>query len=410
VLEGNIRQGASRTASLARILIRIPVPRAAPFASRRHLSSSRMTTPRTSAPAPQSVVGTINVLLRRRYLVVGFALLSGTLAAALDLARERTWISESLFMPQAKRSQSAALSGIAAQIGINIPGDQGVLSPAFVVDLIHSRAILAPAVASSYRPTGSATAKPLADVLRVRDGPPAVRRIRAERQLDRMIGTSAATKTGIVTLDVRAKDPAIAQQLNARILALVDSANQETRRSQASSERRFTEQRTIEARTELRAAENRLEQFLQANREYRNSPELSFQQDRLARDVSMRQQVYTTLSQALEQARIEEVRDTPVLSVLQAPEVPVIPEPRGLVASVITATLLGAFVGAILALIGEQLARRPRAEDPTDEFRRLVAETVGDLRGPWRRRPRPSAAVVARTDNVDERLRDEAVS
>src|SRR3712207_7894583 len=52
----------------------------------------------------------------------------------------------------------------------------------------------------------------------------------------------------------------------------------------------------------------------QRNRDYRNSPELTFQQERLSREVSRVQQLYGRLSEAYEQAKIEEVRDTPVRS------------------------------------------------------------------------------------------------
>jgi uncharacterized protein involved in exopolysaccharide biosynthesis len=54
-----------------------------------------------------------------------------------------------------------------------------------------------------------------------------------------------------------------------------------------------------------------MQAFLQANRQWANSPDLTFQHDRLERDIALRQQVYTTLVQSFEQARISEVRDTP---------------------------------------------------------------------------------------------------
>lgn len=46
-----------------------------------------------------------------------------------------------------------------------------------------------------------------------------------------------------------------------------------------------------------------------AQRAQDDSPEIRFAEE-LQRDVSMRQQVYTTLAQAMEEARIEEVRET----------------------------------------------------------------------------------------------------
>src|SRR2546428_650042 len=98
-------------------------------------------------------------------------------------------------------------------------------------------------------------------------------------------------------------------------LALVNTFNLERRQSRAAQEKRFVETRRTEARDELQVAEDRLKSFLERNRDYRNSPQLVFDQERLAREVALRQQLLTSLSQAYEQARIDEVRDTPVITV-----------------------------------------------------------------------------------------------
>ena len=70
-------------------------------------------------------------------------------------------------------------------------------------------------------------------------------------------------------------------------------------------------------------------------------PELNFQQERLQRQVQLQQQLYTTLSQSFEQAKIEEVRDTPVITVVEPPEAPVRPDPRGLVRNAFLTIILG---------------------------------------------------------------------
>ena len=100
---------------------------------------------------------------------------------------------------------------------------------------------------------------------------------------------------------------------------------------------------------DLRESEDKLQTFLQRNRDYRNSPQLSFEQERLAREIAMRQQVFTSVVQAFEQARTEEVRDTPVLNIIDAPEVPSMPNGRGVVRLSILAALTGLLVGILLA-------------------------------------------------------------
>ena len=106
-----------------------------------------------------------------------------------------------------------------------------------------------------------------------------------------------------------------------------------------------------------------MQAFLQANRQWENSPDLTFQHDRLERDISLRQQVYTTLVQSFEQARITEVRDTPVITVLQAPFFPPGPDDARMLLVIALGIVLGGMLGVILAFVVEAM-KRPAPGDP----------------------------------------------
>jgi uncharacterized protein involved in exopolysaccharide biosynthesis len=195
----------------------------------------------------------------------------------------------------------------------------------------------------------------LVQLLAIRGSTPMRQRDGAILRVSRLTSALPTLRTGVVSLRVTMPDPRLAADVNRRILELLDRWNLESRQSQAAAERRFTEQRMTEAGQELRQVENRLQEFLQRNRDYQNSPQLSFEHDRLAREIAMRQQVYTTLAQAFEQARIDEVRDTPVLSVIDAPEAPAIPDGRGVVSSAVLGAALGILLGILLVLAKEQV-------------------------------------------------------
>jgi uncharacterized protein involved in exopolysaccharide biosynthesis len=130
----------------------------------------------------------------------------------------------------------------------------------------------------------------------------------------------------------------------------VDSFNLKSRQSQASQERRFTEQRLTQAQADKRQAEDELQAFLQRNRDFRSSPQLSFAYDRLADNVSLRQQLYTTLAQSYEQARIEEVRDTPVITIVEPPMLPARPDPRPFGRAIAVCVLLALVVARFTAV------------------------------------------------------------
>jgi uncharacterized protein involved in exopolysaccharide biosynthesis len=123
---------------------------------------------------------------------------------------------------------------------------------------------------------------------------------------------------------------------------------------------------------------------MQRNRDYRNSPELSFQQDRLSRAVSMEQQVYNSLAEAYEQAKLEEVRDTPVLTVVEAPMPPVRPDSRGVIKKGLAGLLVGGVIGVLMAFLREAAARLNSQSQPeVGEFRRLALGLRNDLKRPW---------------------------
>ncbi|HEY7637570.1 MAG TPA: Wzz/FepE/Etk N-terminal domain-containing protein [Gemmatimonadales bacterium] len=335
-----------------------------------------------------SFLAIANVLLRYRRLVIGAALLVFALVVGITLVLPRSYTSRSSFMPQT-RSQTGSLSGLAAQFGFTLPlsATDGGQSPAFYADLVKSRSILGGVVDSQFEYQGDQgpVKGTLVDFYKSKGKTPALRRDAAIRKLEDDVEATTVQKTGMVNLAVTVRQPALALEINQRLLDLINQFNLRTRQSQASQERRFTEQRLAEVRQDLRAAEDRLQQFLQRNRDIRNSPDLTFQADRLQREVTMQQQVFTTLAQAYEQAKIEEVRDTPVITVVERPEAPVRPDRRGLIGKGLLGLLLGLVIGAGLAFGKSFAANSDRlTTSEAAEFAVLRRQAAGELLRPWR--------------------------
>jgi len=125
---------------------------------------------------------------------------------------------------------------------------------------------------------------------------------------------------------------------------------------------------------------------MQYNQDFRSSSRLSVYQDQLQRDVNTRQAVYTTLAQAYETARIEEVRNTPVIMVVQHPRTPVLPEGRGLVLKVLLAFVVTAIAAALVGLTRDYFwGETEQAEAPAvQEFKAAVRDAVHDVKHPIR--------------------------
>ncbi|MFN8570900.1 MAG: Wzz/FepE/Etk N-terminal domain-containing protein [Gemmatimonadaceae bacterium] len=332
---------------------------------------------------PSPLYDVLTTLLRRRRLIMGCTMLAVIATGTVTLLQPRQYTSQASFIAE-QRSQSGALSGLAAQFGIAVPVSDVGRSPSFYSDLVKSRAIMRPVVLASYA-APNAVGKSLVDALRIEGDSPAIKEERAIRQLQKDLVATVSQKTGVISLQMTSRDAQLSKGVLDTLLSEVNRFNLEQRQSQAASERRFTELRLREVQGELRQAEDRATAFLERNRDYRNSPMLINQYERLSRDVSTRQEVYTTLSQAYEQARIEEVRDTPVITVLEQPQLPAHSDSRSALLKLLLSLVLGAVIGAGIALAMDGLRhQRTLGPDRDDELSALGREALADLRRPWR--------------------------
>jgi uncharacterized protein involved in exopolysaccharide biosynthesis len=307
-----------------------------------------------------SMLAFIALLSHRWKTIAGITVLATAIGFAAAVLPRQTFTSVASFMPQERR-QVSQLSGLAAQFGLAVPNGESGFSATVYSDLVKSDAVLGTVAVARYRTAGGDSAT-LLDVLRTPRASTQVRRARAIKDLQRLVAASASARTGVVTISATLTDAVVAKDVVDRVIAELVRFNVETRQTQASAERRFTERQLAEAKDSLADAESRLRQFLKSNRgDLRFSPDLSLEQDRLSRRVTMAQQIYTSLAQAYEQAKIEEVRDTPVITVLQPPEIPVLPNSRRVVVKTVLGFILGLGCAATLVLLRVTLQRRRQA-------------------------------------------------
>lgn len=312
-----------------------------------------------------SLTSMVRGIARSRRLIVATSLAFGIAAATYAAVRPVRYTSTAWFKPQVEK-QSSAVAGLAAQFGLSIPMGDGAMSAAAYADLVDSREILLPVAEGKYSFTrqGRPTMANLVDLYSPAKGLLPARRDGTISILAKQVKASVS-KTGAVVVSVSTSYPELSQQLAARIVAEVDSFNLRNRQSQATPERQFVEQRVAIAQGELHQAEARLEAFLESNRQFSSAPQLQLERERLSRDVAMRQQVYTSLAQTYEQARIDEVRDMPTIIVLERPEVPYAPTPRGIPLMLALGLALGAVLGLFLAFLRDtwrNLNRRAHEE------------------------------------------------
>ena len=332
------------------------------------------------------MLGAVNVVLRNRHVVAMTVLLVVVLTVLRLLLAPRVYASSASFIPAGKRAPSQ-VSGIAAQFGIAVPSSDAQQSPDFYVALLHSRTVQDVVLDTTYSfrtPKGEYRGS-LLNFYGDSTQPLPRRRSTALRILDGQIKTATSIKTGAVLLTVRGFSPMLVAEIARNLLVGVDRFNRARWQSQSANEREFTEEQVAASAGELRAAEDRLEAFESENRAYDRAPRLAFEHERLVRDVSMRQALYTSVMQAYAQARMDAVRDNPSVVVLESPEVPTDPEGRGVIRFAVIALIAGLFLGVLLAFLREHILRtRMLHPDEEAEYATLRAALARDLRNPLR--------------------------
>ena len=90
-----------------------------------------------------------------------------------------------------------------------------------------------------------------------------------------------------------------------------------------------------------------------------------FQRDRLQREVLLQQQVVTSLVQRYEENRIREVRDTPVITMIDTPILAARPDPRLRVLILLLGTVAGLCLGVVIVIFRDAFASdRAIGHDP----------------------------------------------
>lgn len=325
------------------------------------------------------------VLLKSWKLVTVVPVGASVLAAAVTLLIPPKFRATTTFVPEEEarpRSLPSGLAGLASEFGIGMPGNTS--SPQFYADLLASRTIRDHVLEADFpdpRTDDPSDRAALLDMLDIRGDSHTERLERAREVLDDITSVRVDDETGVVLLSVKMRFPALAAAVANRFVALLSEFNLETRQSNVTARRLFIEERLTEAEAELRSAEEDLQSFLERNRQFRGSPQLEVQYERLQRRVTIKQEVLITLRRQYEEARIQEVNDTPLITVIDRalpPEQKSTPK-GGLIVGLV---FILASMLAVLGALATELVDRAREESDEEyqEFASSWARTKAELR------------------------------
>jgi uncharacterized protein involved in exopolysaccharide biosynthesis len=267
--------------------------------------------------------------------------------------------------------------------GVTMPSTGG-RGPEFYVELMKSPAILQPLVESRVEAEPGKPAKTLVE----RYGGAAPGQVPSQAAKEAAMAAVASklnakiSVNGIVTLSATAEDPRLAAGIARSTLEQIDAFNDKRRKEIAANERRFTEQRLMEVRVELRAAEARLNDWDERNRGG-SSPALRTEREWIADVVGVKRGIYSSFVQAYEKAKMDEQRDSPRATILDSALPPLRADGHSVMRRAVIGFFLGAMLAAMVALVREYFARISKQASPEAlEFTALREASTERLRRP----------------------------
>jgi uncharacterized protein involved in exopolysaccharide biosynthesis len=278
----------------------------------------------TDQPRPSpTVFGVAACLLARWRLVLLVPLVLAAAAAAVSFLLPIRFSATAMFYPETRASSTlpANLAGIASQFGLTVSA-QSQQGTDFYVQILSSRQLLTRLLQTRFLAgAGPNDSLELLAQLKVRGRSPAELLENGVALMRKRLNVSIERRTGVASVTVDMPRPDLAAAVANEILHLLDDYNLETRQSEARERRQFVEGRVTSVTAALTSVEDSLRRFYDANREWQSAPRLRFEEGRLNRRVQVQQAVLISLMQDLESAKIAEVNDAPVITVVD-PAVP----------------------------------------------------------------------------------------
>jgi len=271
--------------------------------------------------------------------------------------------------------------GIAAQFGINIPGSQP--DPEWdYSEIIKSRTIARAMLKRKFDTEEYGTQKSLLQILTYGYQSPEVGLDTLIKDgVDKVINMINIQNNGsFYDLTISATEPIFARDFAIALIDELDSHQRDYNKKKTSETRKFIEDRIEDTRFELENAEETLKIFNDRNRRIENSPTLQLERQRLLREVSVLIGVFTTLKQQLETTKIEEVKESDYVVVLDPPEAPLIRSKPNRKKMVIFAGIFGIGFGIVMGFLREYIENSDQfVQEKMSKVKSLLIKNFVDL-------------------------------
>ena len=289
-----------------------------------------------------------------------------------------TYVSSAKIMSSSGGSSTSQLQGLAAQFGVAVPGGSEGAQWVYP-EIVKSRTLAKSVLKRKFDTEKYGPQKSLLQILTYGDEEPTVSidtlEIHGANALIGMI--EIEQEVSFYNLSVSTFEPQFAADLCAVLIEELDRHQREYKTEKVKETRLFIEGRIIDIQKELEGAEENLKVFRDRNRQIGQSPALLLEQQRLTRETAVLTGVFTTLKQQLEMTKIEEVKESTLIQVLDPPIAPFHRDSPNRRLSVLLSLILGFGFAVVVAFVKEYASNSD--DDEKGKLREIIELTKSNI-------------------------------
>ncbi|MDA3861550.1 MAG: hypothetical protein PF445_10020 [Melioribacteraceae bacterium] len=263
----------------------------------------------------------------KKLVIINFAV--AVIAVILLLVFGKPYFTSSvIILPDyGNSSMMGSLSGLAAMAGVSV----GDAAPTEIYEkLLMSESVIKDIVMQKYATEEYEDSINLIDYFEIEANEDLSLELQKRAQFLAMmssltkgrIKTEVDRMTKVLTISVTMPEAKLSADVTNRLVSALDNYVTIDRQSTAREQSQYLNKRLSNVKDTLNTFENDLLVFTENNRTIGTSPRLILEQARIKRKIEITQEIFLSLTTQYEITKLEEVKDTPVLNIMERAEQP----------------------------------------------------------------------------------------
>ena len=298
-----------------------------------------------SPTSGNDVIDIIRLLLSKKKFIIIVTAVITVGAIIVSLILPETFKSTSVILPETDKTKLAGLGGLAdlaSMAGVG-PGETSPVK--LYPTILKSETVLKSVIYKKYHTKKSIDSVNLIEFWDIQAKTPELAYETALKALREGLDVSMEAKTSIIYITFESRDAQLSADVINGVTSGLDGFMRTKRTTNATKQRQWIEARLGDVKQDLAISENRVKDFREKNRIVSNSPLLVLEQDRLLRDVQINATLFAELKKQFELIKIEEIKNTPIVNVMD-PAVPAAMKDKPRRSSIVITSFFFALLGA----------------------------------------------------------------